>query len=94
MMENLKIRREFFNRSGTAGGIRLINCGYESGDIPFCSERCGEGGYVVFNVTEGKGSFEADGESFEAANDDVFVCRPGISVHTFPEGRGKSWSFC
>ena len=88
------MRREFFNESVYPGGLYMISCCIEKCEEPFfCSPDSPEG-YVMFCVTEGEGTVEADGKEHPASKGDLFVFRPGTALKYVSKDAEKLWSYC
>lgn len=58
----------------------MTSCGYEKCDKPLFRPPENDASYRIFNVSEGSGSFDADGKTYAANKGDVFVLRPGVAA--------------
>ena len=88
------MKREFYNDSVFADGLYLISCGIEKCEKPFFFSPENNDSYRIYNVTEGKGEFEADGKAYKAEKGDFFVFRPGMKIRYSSRSAEELWTYC
>ena len=88
------MRREFFNGSAYPGGLYVISCSIGKCDEPFFFSPDGEGGYTMFNATDGAWTVRADEKEYAAQKGDLFIFRPGVKLKFSPSGADGLQSFC
>lgn len=88
------MQREFFNDSILPAGLYLASCGYEKCEGPFFCSPDELDSFRVFNVLDGEGTFEINGEKYDAEKGDFFIFRPGVRIKYSSEGAQKLWTFC